>query len=408
MYRMRIILCCLLINGVFCHTQPSNRIAVIGSSSAAGYGVSSAESWAGRIKTYYKGLSLIDTLYNLAQSSTTCYSGMPTGYTPPPGRPAPDPSINITKALSLTPKPSVIIVNYPTNGYDYMSVQEVLNCLQLIKNTANAENVYCYITTTQPRDGFSPAERLRLKELRDSVMNRFGSFAIDFFTPVVQEPALTIQPAYALGDGVHLNASGHAVLAQQVINKNIFSALGPLPLVEGSLKGYKTAAGIRLNWESYGDAINTRIVIEKNRSGQNFDSIGAVVNSNYEKFSFTDHFPEKGNNIYRLRYLNPYSTDRYSSVINIVWTVPALRIISLFPNPVTNGKATLRVQSEKDVAVKLTIENMAGQLLSARQIRLLKGSADIPLDIPHAGSMLILKLITPESEQQYFILQTGQ
>src|SRR4030095_1980287 len=88
--------------------QTFKRIAVIGSSSAFGYGVPIDSSWANRVKAYYKAAGIIDTLYNIAVSSTDCYTGMPTGYVPPAGRNLPDPLHNITKALSFIPKPDVI------------------------------------------------------------------------------------------------------------------------------------------------------------------------------------------------------------------------------------------------------------------------------------------------------------
>src|SRR5579872_6134446 len=79
-------------------------IAVIGSSTAQGVGADPIDSsWVNRTKSYYQSLGLIDTIYNIALGGQTTYGGMPSGFTPPAGRPAPDPATNVTKALSFHP-----------------------------------------------------------------------------------------------------------------------------------------------------------------------------------------------------------------------------------------------------------------------------------------------------------------
>lgn len=215
------------------------RIAVIGSSTSTGYGLpgyisgntsSAPDSWVNKLKRYYIETGKIDTIYNISQSSTDCYTGMPTGYIPPPGRNAPNPNLNITKALSFFPKPDVIIVNYPTNSYDWLSIAEIMNCFRTIKRTANDQGVTCFITTTQPRNSFSPAERQKLRTLKDSIINQFGIYSIDFWTDIVQLPDLSIKPEYCLGDDVHLNVAGHTVLYTKVLERGIFSVDVPLPI----------------------------------------------------------------------------------------------------------------------------------------------------------------------------------
>src|ERR1700743_3048685 len=76
-------------------------IAVIGSSTAQGVGASPIDSsFVNLTKAYFKGLGLIDTIYNIALGGQTTYAGMPSDFTPPEDRPAPDPTRNVTMALS--------------------------------------------------------------------------------------------------------------------------------------------------------------------------------------------------------------------------------------------------------------------------------------------------------------------
>lgn len=221
----------LLFLGSFILLHTSNfaqgkRICLVGSSTSYGYGVPADSSYAGRIKKFYKTAGLLDTLYNLAVPGIDCYIGMPSSYSPPPGRNAPNPQFNITRAVNLLPKPDVIIINFPSNNYQWLPYDEVIFCLQTMLDSANAAGIDCYVTTTQPRDDFNPAggERQRLKDLELLIKDTFGDKTLNFWDDIVQDPPLIIKPEFALGDYVHLNAAGHEDLANIVLQKNIFFA----------------------------------------------------------------------------------------------------------------------------------------------------------------------------------------
>jgi hypothetical protein len=201
----------------------SKVLSVIGSSTAAGTGASVPDSnWVNRLVKYYQQLGLTVELHNLAVGGRNCYHGMPSSYTPPPLRDFPQTLENITKALSFSP--NVVLVNYPTNNYHFYSIAEIMDCLQAMKDSANALGKICYITTSQPRqDGSFPdlPTRTLLKVIRDSIMNRFGNYAIDFWTGIAL-PDYTINPVYSFGDNIHLNDAGHRELFKRVRNKDVF------------------------------------------------------------------------------------------------------------------------------------------------------------------------------------------
>jgi len=219
----------LILVSSICVAQ-TRSYCVIGSSTAAGMGASTPDSnWVNRLTRYYLQLGLTVNATNLAQGGRNCYQGMPSSYTPPPGRDFPQPGINVTAALSFNP--DVVLVCYPTNNYDIYTIDEIMVCLQMMKDSVNALGKICYITSSQPRqDGFFPdmAARTKLKVIRDSIMNRFGNFAIDFFTPIADPVTYMIRPEYAYKpdgvnpDNIHVNDAGHKVLFKQVRNKDIF------------------------------------------------------------------------------------------------------------------------------------------------------------------------------------------
>ena len=186
------------------------RIVVIGSSTAAGYGVPADSAWVNRLKAAMKADGRLDTLVNLAVGGTDCYHGMPTGYRPPSRRNWPKTSANITKALSFDP--DIVIVNYASNNYDWLTNTEIMNCLKRIASTANVNGSICLTTTTQPRDGFSTTARNKLRVIKDLTIQQFGSRSLDFWTDITNPSNNKLKYGLALGDNIHTNSKGHRLL----------------------------------------------------------------------------------------------------------------------------------------------------------------------------------------------------
>ncbi len=200
------------------------RLVVIGSSTAAGSGASPYDScWVRRINFQYKyQQAVVDTVHNLAWPGYDNYHGMPSSYPPAFGNSNPDPERNITKANSFTP--NVIIVSFVSNKFDQMPMDSIMKTLQVIKDSANIEDRVCFISTSQPRGSFDDAGRARLRVVKDSILNRFGFYAINFFDSLVNNVDNTILPQYAyIGDNIHINNAGHYMLYKQVLAKDIFN-----------------------------------------------------------------------------------------------------------------------------------------------------------------------------------------
>jgi len=202
---------------------PAKKIAVLGSSTSDGLGLSVGQSYVDRLRTYLTGLNASHTVTNFAASGYDTYNIMPTSYTPPVDRPAVDVNRNITRALA--DDPDLILVNMPSNDQaDGYEVSETQSNFQTIITAAHAVNVPVWITTTQPRsDGLtSNTERARLIEVKDWINSTYGIFAIDFWTGLAQSDGNIIANPYSQGDGVHINAAGHQKLLSRVLSNGMF------------------------------------------------------------------------------------------------------------------------------------------------------------------------------------------
>lgn len=238
----------LLISGcfLFCQLYSQKKLLILGSStSTCFWGPSTVDScYVSRLQRFYQDKGTPILLDNRAVAGDNCYNGMPLNYTPPDGRSVPRPYYNIADGLSANP--DIVLVNYPSNGYDLYSVQEVMFCLRTIKQTANNAGKPCYVTTTQPRDYPGDDTRRKMSEIRDSVLKEFGSYAINFWDEIVNPASNTILDVYN-ADGTHLNNAGHAVLFRKVAEKDI---LNPPPVSSGNGLNYRYYEG---DWNSLPD-----------------------------------------------------------------------------------------------------------------------------------------------------------
>ena len=202
--------------------QPPATVVILGSSTAAGTGPEEiSNAWVNRYLIYAENQDSQNRVINLAKGGYTTYHMMPRTYSPPEGRPKPDPCRCITMALSLDP--SAIVINLPSNDASYgFSVAEQLSNYDVILSAAGERNVPVWITTTQPRN-LSQEGRDNLMAVRDSTYSRFTEKAIDFWSGLAQ-PDGRIDSAFDSGDGVHLNDAGHEILFRRVVDAGAVSS----------------------------------------------------------------------------------------------------------------------------------------------------------------------------------------
>lgn len=199
-------------------------IAVLGSSTAAGSGASMPDSsWVGRYRAYLKGLDTTARVINFAIGGYTTYDVMPTGYVPPPNRPLPKPNNNISAALAY--RPDAIVVNLPSNDVAYgYSVEEQLANYDTLATRAGTRGTPVWIGTSQPRNIADPVVRDRLRIVKDSILARYGTRAIDLWNGLAAGDG-TILPQFNAGDGIHLNNAGHRLVYERVVAANIWQTI---------------------------------------------------------------------------------------------------------------------------------------------------------------------------------------
>ncbi len=184
--------------------------AILGSSSAAGYGVQT--SWAQLLTTAYASASV--SIHNLALYGMTTYEALPVTATVPSYRRSPRPDANIDKALSY--KPKVVFISYPSNdtSLGYTSDETVSN-VKAIRAAALAQGTPVVVLSSQPRSDLSTAQMAQLKDIDDRLSALTGACFVPLRTALASSDG-KLATAYDTGDGIHPNEAGHRLIAQKV------------------------------------------------------------------------------------------------------------------------------------------------------------------------------------------------
>jgi lysophospholipase L1-like esterase len=200
------------------------KIVVLGSSTAFGIGASEPDSsWVGKFTSYIKRRNQANEIINLSIPGYTTYQNLrPSGYTPPAGRPSPDPLNNITAALAQNP--DAIIINIPSNdAVNNYTLSEQQENFEAALALADANNIPVWVTTSQPRSNITLQQTQNLEQLRDWIFLRFGNKAVDFWTDVAN-PDGSIVSFYDF-DNVHVNNEGHRLFFLRMAAETILDSL---------------------------------------------------------------------------------------------------------------------------------------------------------------------------------------
>lgn len=315
---------CILVALIESTAFAQKKVAILGSSTAAGYGASVYDSsWVGRLQASFRKNTSdgMDTIIdNRAMPGYVTYQSLPSDYSVPPNRPAPDPLRNVTFVLNDVPRADVVIINYPTNdivnGYD---PKEMMDNLRLMFQQFNTNGIQCFVSTSQPRNTTTEAQRTILRQIVDSIKNNFGMYAINFWDDLVTNDGTNMLQPDLTPDGTHPNDRGHRFLFQRVQEKNIFAitAGASLPLALLNWQAILENKSVQLKWTTANEEPNTFFEVQRSTNGKDFEILHQIKAGGQINYSWTDVSPFSGKNFYRLK-INELGKTSYSKIIMVM------------------------------------------------------------------------------------------
>ena len=200
--------------------EGSRLVVVLGSSTAEGTGpLANDSTWVNRLRARLLAADARADVLNLARGGYTTFNVLPTGAT---ARPAPlqvDTVRNVTAALRR--RPDAVVVNLPSNDLAAgATVAEQMANYERIAAAAEAVGVPLYVTTPMPRDALGAAGVASQLALRDALLARFGSRAVDLW-PLVTTAQGRLDARFDSGDGLHLNDAAHRHIARAVFESGL-------------------------------------------------------------------------------------------------------------------------------------------------------------------------------------------
>ncbi|PSL21410.1 putative secreted protein (Por secretion system target) [Dyadobacter jiangsuensis] len=131
----------------------------------------------------------------------------------------------------------------------------------------------------------------------------------------------------------------------------------PMPVTLVAFDARKEGNTALLTWSTTEEVNSDRFEIERSRNGKVWSTIGSIrsngESSVLRNYTYTDGSPEKGENLYRLRMVDLDGTYAFSA-IKAVFVENGTERISVYPNPVVNGKLTITIPGSERYRAELT------------------------------------------------------
>jgi hypothetical protein len=168
----------------------------------------------------------------------------------------------------------------------------------------------------------------------------------------------------------------------------------PLPVTLAGFTAKKVEKTVLLDWNTSEEMNSDRFEVEHSLDGKNWSVAGTVqakgeAKQILSKYSFTDHQPESGENLYRLKMIDLDDTYAYSRILSIIFEDESSVIA--YPNPTTD---------------KLTISNSEWSKIDKVQILNLTGTVIMESD-NKAGPEINVITLTPGSYFIRFVRKDG-
>lgn len=193
-----------------------------------------------------------------------------------------------------------------------------------------------------------------------------------------------------------------------VVTTGCSSCATVLPLGVADLTATKQGNSVQLNWLSgVGPAANGIYYAGRSVDGVNFDDFASVDANASGSYAVSDPDMTAPRLYYRVRAVSTGGTIMFSPVVMV--EMPNTGQLQLYPNPAAPGTAiTLLVPAPAGGQARLSLIDMAGQVVSARAVMLAAGENMLSWGLSDAGAGLYIVRIEMPGGNLYGRLLVAQ
>ena len=271
------------------------------------------------------------------------------------------------------------------NGYSLRETGLVQDISQLTSVAANANTelvAYNYSTGTKNWKGFAASTTTR--DGTTSCSEVVASFKYNAVNNPVSSVSVRMGYEYVrTGSGSY---GSQARLYASKFGCFNFPQEIPLPVKLLSFSGSYQNKSSLLNWEVAQEISFDHYEIERSSNGYDFAKIGTQqalgTNEGNRQYQYSDDLSSASENIfyYRLKMVDIDGKSKYSNVIMIRRDQQRINGISIAPNPITNGMATVRLSASGTGTVELRVVDLAGKVVLRQQNQVYEGNNSISLN----------------------------
>jgi hypothetical protein len=181
----------------------------------------------------------------------------------------------------------------------------------------------------------------------------------------------------------------------------VFAPAVALPVTFTSIKAYRQADNINVEWKVENERNIKDYTVEKSADGLHFKTMvtkAATGNGgNSANYLAVDVQPVNGNNYYRIRSNDQDGKTQVTKVVK-VFIGTLKQDISIYPNPITDGMIHLQFMNEPEGQYGIRLLNKIGQVILAKEVTRIDGSSTelIKWDFNLAHGMYQLEITKPD------------
>lgn len=185
--------------------------------------------------------------------------------------------------------------------------------------------------------------------------------------------------------------------------KIVFKENTVLPVTFTSLEAYRKNNNVSVEWKVENETNIRHYEVERSADGINFSKIGNNVTAvNNTTYQLLDESPLNGLNYFRVKAVENNRRIKYTNIAK-VFIGKNTSGITVFPNPVSDGKINVYITGEQKGEYHANLFNTSGQLMQTVKLGQLNGNGNRTIEmnreLPHGN--YILEVVKPDLTKEH-------